>query len=121
MRFLLGLFLGLVIGFGLAAFRSRTADRPSYLTAQDTALADERGSQLALIPKGRPVLALAANSFEPDLGWWGCVPVLYSDGFKARDMLLPTTPWSPVSGPVISAHSLGDLPKSRAQQEPGTQ
>lgn len=106
MRFVLGVLLGLAAGFIVARYLLPENAHSAFETAEPILLSDEKGVQLAQIPAGRLVLSLTARGFEPDTGWWGCVPVLFSDGFQAREVLRPASGWRFDSGPVISGHRL---------------
>ncbi len=110
MRFVLGLLIGLVAGFIAARYVLPQFTGATFETAEAITLSDENGTQLAIMPAGRPVLSLTSRTFKPDTGWWGCLPVLFSDGFQARELLRSSPKWSFDTGPVISAHRIEQPP-----------
>lgn len=105
MKFVLGLALGVALGSGAALFVKTRSIGASFRSSQAISLKGE-GENIGILPAGYPVLSLSSKSFEPDVGWWGCLPILFADGFQARAALRgDSEKWSIESRPLIAAHS----------------
>lgn len=105
MKLLLGLVLGLVLGGGIGFLAGRAAVGRAFIKSFQShapvAIVNEEGLQIGTLPVGRPVLGWEGLG-HPDVGWWGCIPMLFGTGSEAADLIRPASKWSPSEGPVLN-------------------
>jgi predicted membrane protein len=83
LSFMLGVFSGACI-FWLAG---QGVMKTTY-SAKKSLEVRENAKRVTILPKGSVIYGLS-GSFEPDIGWFGCVPVNFGTGFEAREILEP--------------------------------
>lgn len=92
--FVLGLLLGVATVWWLHPGRFRHA----YETTRPIQLVDRGSGQRAgVLPTGALLLSPERLRRAPDLGWWGCVPVVFDDMWAAGDMGVAPAPRSDAS------------------------
>jgi hypothetical protein len=93
--------LGLLAGAGMVYMAIWPARQDTFVATRDISLR-LKATNLGILPKGQPVIALGSTSFQPDIGWFGCIPVNFGTGFEARDLLESSTV-SPTSDVTLFA------------------
>lgn len=68
---------GLALGMLLGWFARQPSLKYSYETIGATAVLNGSEGVVAVLPAGTPVRATERAGQRSDVGWWGCVPVLF--------------------------------------------
>lgn len=117
-----GLAVGLAFIAGVVAclIAQRADDsffEHTHVVSKTLGLTSAEGA-IGELPKGTYVLSSRKLSSEPDIGWFGCVPLAFPTGLDANEMLRTVERWDPASSHVIGAQIyIGREPESESNTE----
>jgi hypothetical protein len=104
MKTIVSFGLGLIAGAACFYLVFGQSDTATYAATEEISLRFET-TNLGVLPKGQPVVALGSSSFEPDIGWFGCIPVNFGTGFEARKLLEPSAESPTANVRLFASHS----------------
>lgn len=93
-RLLVVFLIGLAAGIMLSRLDLRMFYH-DYETSRDLHLHLDNTGRVGILPAKSPLLASRKLGRNPNLGWWGCLPVRFGDETEAREVVVPRAEWKP--------------------------